>query len=714
MAILGNMLFSRTQDEKGHAGASAGAEVKPADVSKLYKKLLESGGSPGDVIAQLEAKKRFLRPEEIINHSLKLDSEYAIMLLQLVEGSEIPVDLSKLSFQLDKIESAEYRIKLLHYFGSVNEPKIPLIVARFLDDSNKVVILEALKTLGRIQIDFDASVLLPYTETMTGIELEQVMAIIEKQADADLVPHLSAYLTTKNEELNDYFAQVVATKTDRGNFQKFLQRLTIEDGSVQRGAIACLQKFPNDNLTKVAHQLSGHKDEFVRESAKSLVVNLIGDDNLGKIEEFALNDNAQVRERAIQSLAKSANRGAIPILRKLIDGWPEDAVLVLRAVKQLGFGQGLEVAFSVLKNGEANAQRTALETIEAIVNKNHADEARDNLILNLGDITDELRDYATDLVTQITRKFKLADLQVEAESSIDTGVDDASSTTSSTRISPLDKLKPGDVWMDRYHIKKEIGRGAMGRVMLVEDDMVDEALIIKFMLPSLTVDKQSTERFKREVKYARKVSHRNVIRVHDLLIKDGVCAISMEYFESRGLEMILKDANAFEMREGLKLLYQVASGMTAAHEQGVVHRDLKPSNILIDKDGQLKVVDFGIASAGASAESTLTQTGSIIGSPAYLAPERAVGADADERCDIYSLGVVAYYVFSGRLPYVGKPMEVIAQHREGGAKPVTEINPAISAEVSALVEHMMAVDPEERFQSMVAVRDSIRKLLGGN
>jgi len=318
-------------------------------------------------------------------------------------------------------------------------------------------------------------------------------------------------------------------------------------------------------------------------------------------------------------------------------------------------------------------------------------------------------------VTQITRKFKLADLLVVAESSVDTGVDDASSsTTSSIRVSPLDKLKPGDVWMDRYHIKKEIGRGAMGRVMLVEDDMVDEALIIKFMLPSLTVDKKSTERFKREVKYARKVSHRNVIRVHDLLIKDGVCAISMEYFESRGLEMILKDAKAFEMREGLKLLYQVASGMAAAHEQGVVHRDLKPSNILIDKEGQLKVVDFGIASAGASAESTLTQTGSIIGSPAYLAPERAVGADADERCDIYSLGVIAYYVLSGKLPYVGKPMEVIAQHREGGAKPVAELNPAISAEVSALVEHMMAIEPEERLPSMVAVRDSIRKLLGGN
>ena len=709
MAKLGNMLFKRTQDE---ADASASSAVKPADVSKLYKKLHVSGGSPGEVIELLEKKKQFLRPEEVINHSLKLDSEYAPMLLQLVEGSEIPVDLSKLNFQLDKIDSAEYRIKLLHYFGSINEPKIPLIVSRFLDDNNKVVILEALKTLGRIEIDFDASVLLPYTETMKGIEFEQLMAIIEKQADADLVPHLSAYLTTKNEELNDIFGEMVATKTDRSNFQKFLQRLTIEDESVQKGTVACLQKFPNDNLTKVAHQLSGHKDEFVRESAKSLVVNLIGDDNLGKIEEFALNDNAQVRERAIQSLSKSANRGAIPILQKLVDGWPEDGVLVLRAIKQLGFGQGLGVAFGILKNEDANVQRAALETIEAIVNKDHADEARENLIGNLGVITDELRGYATDLVTQITRKFKLADLQVEADYSIDQAMEDASSTTSSNRISPLDKLKPGDVWMDRYHIKKEIGRGAMGRVMLVEDDMVDEALIIKFMLPSLTVDKKSTERFKREVKYARKISHRNVIRVHDLLIKDDVCAISMEYFESRGLEMILKDASAFDMREGLKLLYRVTSGMAAAHERGVVHRDLKPSNILIDGEGQLKIVDFGIASAGASAESTLTQTGSIIGSPAYLAPERAIGADADERCDIYSLGVVAYYVLGGKLPYVGRPMEVIAQHRSGGAKTVAEINPVISAEVSALVEHMMAIEPEERIPTMVAVRDSIRNLLG--
>ena len=697
-------------------GSGGAADIKPIDASKLYQRLQEPGAAVGDVIELLEVQKRFLRPEEIINYSLKLDPEYALMLLQLVQGSEIPVNLSKLSFQLDKIESVEYRIKLLHYFGGVNEPKIPLIVARFLDDSNKVVILEALKTLGRMQFNYDVSVLLPYSQSMSGIEHEQVMEIIGKRADAELVPHLSAYLNGDSEELNEFFAEIVATRADKKNFEKFLRRLILEETPAQQHAIECIKKFANKNLSRIAHELNGHDQEFIRNAAQCLVVNLIEGEDLDKIEGFALSDSPQLRERAIKSLGKSANRGAISILLKLVDAWPEDTVLALRTVKQLGFEHGLEIAFDALRSRDANVQRAALETIEAIASKTCAEDIRDNIVRSLARIADELKEYANELIARLTSEYGLADMLLcddDFKVNLDVDTEQSSSTTGSTsRLSPLDQLTPGSVWMDRYHIQKEIGRGAMGRVLLVEDDMVDETLVIKFMLPSLTVDKKSTERFKREVKYARRISHRNVIRVHDLLIKDGVCAISMEYFESRGLEMILKESRVLELRDALKLLYQIASGMTAAHEQEVIHRDLKPSNVLINDAGHLKVVDFGIASAGTASDSTLTQTGSIIGSPAYLAPERAIGADADERCDIYSLGVMAYYMLSGKLPYRGSPMDVIMQHRKGNPVPITDINPAVPGEAVELVTSMMTVEPEDRLQTMVDVRDSIRKLLG--
>ena len=708
--------FSEERFLQGASAKDGAVSPQPIDASKLYQKLHESGAAVGDVIESLAVQKQFLRPEEIINNSLKLDPEYALILLQLVDGSEIPVNLSKLSFKLDKIQGAEYRIKLLHYFGSVNETKVPLIVARFLDDSNKVVILEALKTLGRMEFKYDVSVLLPYAESMSGIEHEQVMRIIEKRADADLVPHLSAYLNCASAELNDYFAEIVATRADSKSFEKFLRRLMLEEAPAQQHAIECVKKFSNKNLSRVAHDLKNHEQEFIRNSAQCLVVNLIEGEDLEKIEKFALNESPQLRERAIKSLGKSANRGAISILQMLVDAWPEDTVLALRTVKQLGFDHGLEIAFDALRSRDANIQRAALETIDAIASKSSAEDIRDNIVRSLSRITDELKDYANELITRLNSEFGLADmLIVDGEVEVDLNVDAeqlAFSTGSTARSALLDLFTPGSVWMDRYHIEKEIGRGAMGRVMLVKDDMVDENLILKFMLPGTTIDKKSTERFKREVKYARRISHRNVIRVHDLLIKDGVCAISMEYFKSRGLDVLLKEFGAFELRDGLKLLYQIASGMVSAHEQEVIHRDLKPSNVLINDDGHLKIVDFGIASTGTGSEATLTQTGSIIGSPAYLAPERAIGADADERSDIYSLGIMAYFMLSGRLPYSGTPMDVIMQHRKGNATPIVDVNPAVSQGVASLVESMMTIEPEDRLQSMIEVRDQIRKLLG--
>ena len=178
-----------------------------------------------------------------------------------------------------------------------------------------------------------------------------------------------------------------------------------------------------------------------------------------------------------------------------------------------------------------------------------------------------------------------------------------------------------------------------------------------------------------------------------------------------GLEKLLSEKDFFESREGLEILYQVSDGMAAAHQQAVVHRDLKPSNILIGETGHVKIADFGIAHAGSGAEQTLTQTGAIIGSPAYLAPERAGEMEADNRCDIYSLGVIGYYMFSGKLPYIGTPMEVIIQHREGNAAAIDEVNTSAHPGIAKLVKKLMAIKPADRPQTMVEVRDEIKTLL---
>ena len=336
-----------------------------------------------------------------------------------------------------------------------------------------------------------------------------------------------------------------------------------------------------------------------------------------------------------------------------------------------------------------------------------------------------MRDTAGQVISKLTKDFGLSNLdldqkifetslikidQAEAE-----GINQANiapvAATQVVNFLNIDELKDGDYWMDRFRIKGEVGRGAMGRVMLAEDEMVGEPLILKFMHPELTADGASRERFLREVKYSRMVTHPNVIRIHDLLIKDNLCAISMEFFESRGIDELLKQKKYFEVKEGLEILYQACDGMAAAHKQNVIHRDLKPSNILMNEDGLVKIVDFGIASASTNTDSTLTKTGSIIGTPAYISPERAKGLEAEERCDIYALGVIAYTMLTGTLPYKGEPMAILFQHLEGNAKPPHEVRESVGKPVSLLIQKMMAVEAKNRIQTMDNARDAIKATL---
>jgi len=430
-----------------------------------------------------------------------------------------------------------------------------------------------------------------------------------------------------------------------------------------------------------------------------------------------------VRESAVEAIGRSNKRESIGILKKVIEKWPESSPAVLKAAANLGFSKGLEIAFACLRMPEALVQREALETIGKLASKRHAKTVRDKLMQKVPKLQVTVRDTAGEVVNRLTETYELAPLKVDQEAYFDTRliIEDTAMTekahsqiaeapTQVVQFQNIEELKEGDLWLDRFRINKEIGRGAMGRVMLAEDEMVGESIILKFMHPELTADGASRERFLREVKYSRKVSHPNVIRIHDMLFKDNLSAISMEFFKSRGIDEYLKEIKFFEPKVALDILLQVANGMAAAHNQDVIHRDLKPSNILMDKDGLVKVVDFGIASASSQADVTLTKTGSIIGTPAYLSPERAKGLEADHRSDIYALGIIAYGMLTGQLPYTGEPMSLLFQHLEGKAIPIHEIKKELGPRISLLVQKLMAVELEDRLQTMEDAAEAIKEV----
>ncbi len=704
--------------------ASILARTDQVSPSKLFKKLHESDISKTEIIDILAGQREKLKPEQVITNALRLEKTQAKQLLKLAEESLVPLDLDVLRIEPDSISSPSIKIMLLRYFSRIEQPAVAHVIAKFLADDNKTVVIESLKALKNLPVKFDASVLLPFVESMSEVESEMALDILQAQADAELVPKLAPWTCGKSVEIREIFIKLFVKHVTPEGLEKFLGLLDQQEWWGKEQSLKCLQKFGNDKLYSTADGLIEHENEFIREQAQKFAAQSSDPSDLKKLWDNALHENWQVREGAIELIGISNKRESIGILKKVVETFPESAPSVLRAVGELGFSKGLEIAFACLRMPEALVQREALETIGKLATRRHGKTIRDKLMQKVPKLQATVRDTAGEVVNRLTEQYELPALNVDQEAYFDTrllkfdtqSVDQTPGQAAIAEAAPvpqfqnIEDLKKGDLWMDRYRIDKEIGRGAMGRVMLAKDEMVGETLILKFMHPELTAEDASRERFLREVRYSRKVSHPNVIRIHDMLSKDNLSAISMEYFESRGIDERLREKKYFEIKEGLDILLQVANGMAAAHNQDVVHRDLKPSNILMNDEGLVKVVDFGIASASTNTDSTLTKTGSIIGTPAYLSPERAKGLDADHRSDIYALGIIAYAMLSGQLPYTGEPMSLLFQHLEGKAVPVHEVKPEIGPRVSLLVQKMMAVELEDRLQTMEDVAEAIREV----
>ncbi len=268
------------------------------------------------------------------------------------------------------------------------------------------------------------------------------------------------------------------------------------------------------------------------------------------------------------------------------------------------------------------------------------------------------------------------------------------------------ELATGTTFARRYQVIEGLGGGGMGRVYKVLDTEIKEKVALKLLKPEIASDQQTIERFRNELKYARTISHRNVCRMHDLGREEGSYFITMEYVPGEDLKRLIRKVGQFNPGRAVFIARQICEGLAEAHRLGVIHRDLKPHNIMVDEEGNVRIMDFGIART--TRAKGMTDSGVIIGTPEYMSPEQVEGKEADQRSDIYSLGIILYEMLTGRVPFEGEtPFSIGLKHKNEQPRNPQELNAQIPESLNRVILKCLEKDRGQRRQRAIEVMSDL-------
>ena len=268
-------------------------------------------------------------------------------------------------------------------------------------------------------------------------------------------------------------------------------------------------------------------------------------------------------------------------------------------------------------------------------------------------------------------------------------------------------LSPGDILSSRYRILAYIGEGGMGLVYKAHDAALDEVVAIKLLRPQLLEDPRMRQRFLSEIKLARRVTHKNVCRIHDYGEDGGLGYISMQFVEGVELKTLIQQSPRLSATETCDIAIQLADGLQAIHDAGIIHRDFKPANVVVDRDGDPRLMDFGIAKLWESRTSPdLTMQG-IVGTPQYMSPEQASGEAVDPRTDIYAMGIVLFELFTGTRPFTGENIASILHKQLHDPPPLDGAAAAIPAAIKPIIQRALEKRREDRFQTADELKEAL-------
>ncbi|MDA0705845.1 MAG: HEAT repeat domain-containing protein [Proteobacteria bacterium] len=686
--------------------------------------------------------KQDLSIHELLQRAYNVDPNASAALFRIIEETIRPEMIPDLIARMGG-RDPHIKIQLMSLLGKFNKPEVNQALEFQLKDPNKLVRSAALSALasrgGSVNIVAVSKLL---QDPDLDVQRKAVDMLVQMK-HPETVKYLADALKDESEYARRAAVEVLNELGDRDSVKDLLNVLKDNDWWVRSRAGDALAEIGGPKVVQAVVALIRDEDEEIRRTAIE-ILNATKDEAAVDHLIKATNDaDWWVRERSVDALSKIGSAKALPRLLEMLGKDAKTDTVVIRALGKIGNQDHISKLVPMLNRPERDVQVEAIKAISALADESHADTVRNVLrkikqsdeptIVNSADKAlkaldarfsetvlaenkraEKIGEHTKTLLLDNEDLEKLLGVQLPPATPDATAGAATSATSSPAMAAPvldISKLNPGDIIDGRYKYIEKIGKGAFGTVLLMHDEVVDEQLILKFLNPNLSSDEEMMKRFVHELRYSRKITHRNVIRIYDFLHLQGCFAISMEYFPSHTLSGEIPNSKPMALKKALKYSRDMVTGMTIAHQAGVIHRDLKPANILVNEEGLLKIVDFGVAAAASSGDTQLTKTGYVIGSPKYMAPEQILGKKVDETADVYSIGVIMYEMTTGVPPYSrGDHMSVMYQHVQGKAKLCQEINPEIPDEYAAIIAKAMSVDKTKRFQSMDELTEALEAL----
>ncbi len=709
-------------------------------------------------ITKILSKSDAYDPNELIKLFLNHDTSKAAL------GEIITVHSQRINFKdlialLDKVSSTArpiiYRIidqhatvdtiPLLIAKTKSNEPMVRAFIAsalsrfntretrnaltQMLTDPNKNVREASLRALGRLKavdsVELICQMLMDPDLTVQATAIETLVEINAPET----FKYLIEVLQDESEYVRRAAVEVLNEIGDQRAIKDLLNALRDADWWVKVRAADALGSIGGPRVIDAVLVLIKDEDEFLRRTAVEILNTSKDLKAYDQLVEALEDEDWWVRERAVDALAALGDKRAVTPLIKMLEKTPEAALVIIKALTSLGDKRAIVPILKQLKLSDERVCKEALHALAVLTDREHALDVQ-SAITELANIDNkEVKAMATETIKSLGERFGadpqtieslLIDFQEQSTLQTDYGQPRPEATetkpTGNKNLSQIvlidaSLLKADDQFAGRYRVIKQVGKGAFGVVVLVEDTVVKDQFILKFLSPHVAADDNAIQRFTHELRYARKVTHENIIRIYDFITYGKNYAISMEYFPSHSLTYNIARYGKLDIAKGLNILTQICDGMSAAQAAQVVHRDLKPGNILINKNGKVKIVDFGLAAAASKAGSRLTKTGILVGTPTYMAPEQVRGKTIDSRTDIYALGVIMYEMFTGSPPYSGEDsVGIMFQHVEGNPTPPRELNPDIPQPLQDLILKAMSVDPAQRYQTFQELKTALESL----